>query len=73
MEDHSDRWIVVADYSNHPEAKLAKNLLQSFGIRSQIWSDDCVGLAVGQTVVQGVRLFVTDRDVYESKHILGSW
>jgi hypothetical protein len=72
VKDYADQWVVVAEYSNHSEAELAKNLLHSSGVRSRIWSDDCGGLAIGQMVVQGVRLLVKERDIDESRHILGA-
>jgi len=62
---------MVAEFTNHPLADLTKNLLEQHGIRVTIWSDDCGGLAVGQTFVQRVRLFVPDSDRQAAMDILG--
>jgi hypothetical protein len=55
MAEEKTKWSMVAEFSNHPQADLTKNLLEN-GIRVAIWSDDCGGLAVGQTFIQRVRL-----------------
>ena len=62
---------MVAEFTNHPQAELTKNLLEKHGIRVSIWSDDCGGLAVGQTFIQRVRLFVPDSDRQDAEDILG--
>ena len=62
---------MVAEFINHPQADLAKNLLEKHGITVSIWSDDCGGLAVGQTFIQRVRLFVPDSDQQAAMDILG--
>ena len=64
-------WSKVAEFTNHPQADLAKNLLEKHGIRASIWSDDCGGLAVGQTFIQRVRLFVPDSQHQAALDILG--
>ena len=70
METSSNKWVVVAEFRNHPEAELSRNILTGFGIPCRLWTDDCNGLAVGQTVVQGVRLFVPVSHFEESKRLL---
>lgn len=62
---------MVAEFTNHPQADLAKNLLEKHGISVSIWSDDCGGLAVGQTFIQRVRLFVPNSDRQAALDILG--
>lgn len=62
---------MVAEFTNHPEADLSKTLLEKHGIRVSIWSDDCGGLAVGQTFIQRVRLFVPHSDRQAAMDILG--
>ncbi len=62
---------MVAEFTNHPQAELTKNLLEQHGIRVSVWSDDCGGLAVGQTFIQRVRLFVPDSDKQAATDILG--
>lgn len=62
---------MVTEFTNHPQADLAKNLLQKHGIRVSVWSDDCGGLAGGQTFIQRVRLFVPDSDRQAAMDILG--
>ena len=71
MAKDKDNWSMVAEFTNHPLADLTKNLLEQHGIRVTIWSDDCGGLAVGQTFVQRVRLFVPDSDRQAAIDILG--
>jgi hypothetical protein len=71
MAKDKDNWSMVAEFTNHPQADLTKNLLEQHGIRVTIWSDDCGGLAVGQTFVQRVRLFVPDSDRQAAMDILG--
>jgi hypothetical protein len=73
MAEETDNWSMVAEFTNHPEADLIKNLLEKHGIRVAIWSDDCGGLAVGQTFIQRVRLFVPDSDRQAAMDILGKW
>lgn len=71
MAEETADWSMVAEFTNHPQADLAKNLLQEYGIRVSAWSDDCGGLAVGQTFIQRVRLFVPDSDRQAAMDILG--
>jgi len=70
MQTGGSTWVVVGEFRNHPEAELARNILHGFGIPCRLWSDDCGGLAIGQTVVQGVRLFVPVSYLDESKRLL---
>jgi hypothetical protein len=53
------------------KANFTKNLLEEHGIRVSIWSDDCGGLAAGQTFIQRVKLFVPDSDRQTAIDILG--
>jgi hypothetical protein len=71
MAEDTANWAMVAEFTNHPEADLAKGLLEKHGVRAAIWSDDCGGLAGGQTFIQGVRLFVPDSDRQTAMDILG--
>ena len=71
MKDKTANWSMVAEFIDHPQAELAKNLLEKHGIRVVIWSDDCGGLAGGQTFIQSVRLFVHDSDRQSAMDILG--
>lgn len=70
MDAFSD-WVTVAEFTNHPEAALARNLLEAHGIDVAEWSDDCGGMAVGQTVIQRVRLFVRVSDIDQARDVLG--
>ena len=65
------KWALVAEFTDHPQAQLAKNLLEQHGIPSALWSDDCGGLAGGQTFLQGVRLFVSEEQRPVALGILG--
>jgi hypothetical protein len=67
----SSEWVTVAEFTNHPEAALARNLLEAHGIEVAEWSDDCGGMAVGQTVIQRVRLFVRASDIEPARDMLG--
>jgi len=71
MADETANWSMVAEFTNHPQAELTKNLLEKHGISVAIWSDDCGGLAVGQTFIQRVRLFVPDSARQVAMDILG--
>jgi len=71
MGDSETRWTMIAEFTDHPQAELARNLLEKHGVRAAIWSDDCGGLAGGQTFVQGVRLFVADSESDTAMEILG--
>jgi len=61
---------VIAEYGNHPEAELTVQLLESNGIQSYTHSDDCGGVAGGQTFIHGVQVLVDRRDVKRSREIL---
>jgi hypothetical protein len=39
MAEEMDNWSMVAEFTNHPQADLAKNLLEKHGIRAAVWSD----------------------------------
>ncbi|HUS88391.1 MAG TPA: hypothetical protein VMW91_03310 [Desulfosporosinus sp.] len=62
--------MLLAEFTNHPEAQLAEYVLEKPGVGSRIWSDDCGGVAVGLPAVRGVRLFDTQGDFVGSKSIL---
>ena len=68
---NTDNLSLVAEYTDHPQAELAKNLLENHGILAYLWSDDCGGLAGGQTFVRRVRLFVLESDLAAALDILG--
>lgn len=63
-------WEVIAECGNHPEAELAGKLLESNGIQSITHSDDCGGVAGGQTFIRGVQLLVRRQDLKKAKEIL---
>jgi hypothetical protein len=65
-----DELRIIAEYSNHPEAELAVKLLASHGIRSVTRSDDCGGVAGGQTFILGVQLLVSTKESGRAKEIL---
>lgn len=65
-----DAFEVLWEYSNHAEADLAKGMLESNGIPAFDRSDDCGGMAGGQTFVWGVKLLVNKEDVASAKEIL---
>ena len=73
MEETDQEWGAVAEFTDHPQAELARNLLEKHGIGAALWSDDCGGLAVGQTFIRRVRLFVCDADREAALDILGKY
>ena len=65
-----DDYISVTEFNNHAEAEMAKEQLESSGINSIIHSDDCGGMAGGQTFIRGVQLLVSKSDIIIAKKIL---
>jgi len=65
-----NKFEIIADFNNHAEADLAKGLLESYGIKSIKHSDDCGGIAGGQTFIRGVQLLVPKNDLKKAKEIL---
>ncbi|MBN2322448.1 MAG: DUF2007 domain-containing protein [Spirochaetes bacterium] len=63
--------VVIRVYGNHPEAGLAKSVLEASGISAVISSDDCGGIAGGQTFIRGVRLLVAKRHETRARDVLG--
>ena len=61
---------IIAEYKNHSEAEMARELLESYGIKSMIHSDDCGGIAGGQTFIRGVQLLVYRKDMEKARKIL---
>ena len=61
----------LTNYSTHPEADLAKGLLDSHCIQCVVQSDDCGAIAGGQSFARGVWLLVDKKDVDTAKRILG--
>jgi hypothetical protein len=71
MAEEAPGWMLVAEFTDHPQADLAKSLLAGHGVPAHLWSDDCGGLAGGQTFIQRVRLFVPDSHLQAARQILG--
>jgi hypothetical protein len=71
MAEETVNWYLLAEFTNHPEAELTKTLLEGHGIPVIVWSDDCGGLAAGQTFIQRVKVFVPDSDRQAAMDILG--
>lgn len=71
MIEGKEKWSLVAEFTNHPEADLSRQLLENHGIRVSIWSDDCGEMAGGQTFVQRVRFLVPKSDRQTAMDILG--
>lgn len=63
-------FVIIADFNNHVEADLAKGILDSYGIKAITHSDDCDGIAGGQTFIRGVQLLVSKNDLKKAKEIL---
>lgn len=62
--------VSIAVYRNHPEAELAKSILEENGIPAIISSDDCGGIACGQTFIRGVWLRVMKRHEIRARDLL---
>ena len=67
----SQNWVSIAEFTNHPEAELNRQLLENQGIQVSLWSDDCGEMAGGQTFIQRVRLMVQEPDQKAALNILG--
>jgi hypothetical protein len=67
-----DEVAVAAEFGNHAEAVMAKELLAAHGIASIVHSDDCGGMAGGQTFIRGVQVLVAVTDLKRSNEILHS-
>ncbi len=61
---------ILHEYSNHMEAEIAKGFLTSNGIEAIVHSDDCGGMAGGQTFIRGVKLIVPKNDIQRARQIL---
>ena len=68
----TNKLITIASFSSDFEAEIAKGKLQSSGIRSYIFKDDCGGMRPHMTLTAGVQLKVSDRDCSEAKNVLQS-
>jgi hypothetical protein len=71
MAEEITNWLMVVEFTVHPNAELTKNLLEKHGIRVAIWSDDCGGEAVGQKFIQRIRLLVSDSARHAIMDFLG--
>jgi hypothetical protein len=71
MAEDTVDWHLLAEFTNHPEAELTRTLLEKHGIPVVVRSDDCGGLAGGQTFIQRVRIFVPDTVRQAAMDILG--
>jgi hypothetical protein len=69
--EDSQNWVSVAEFTNHPEAELNRQLLKNHGIDVSIWSDDCGEMAGGQTFIQRVRILVQETDRKAALDLLG--
>ena len=61
---------VLWEYSNHVEAEIAKGILEANRIKVILHSDDCGGMAGGQTFVRGVKLLVPAENIERAKLLL---
>jgi len=66
----TNKLITVASFSSDFEAEIAKGKLQSLGIESFIFKDDCGGMRPHMLLTAGVQLKVSDRDFSEARNIL---
>lgn len=66
----TNKLITVASFSSDFEAEIARGKLQSYGIDSFIFKDDCGGMRPHMTLTAGVQLKVTDQNRLEAKNIL---
>ena len=62
--------ITVASFNSDFEAEIAKGKLQSSGIDSFIFKDDCGGMRPHMLLTAGVQLKVSEQDWSEAKNIL---
>ena len=66
----TNKLITVASFSSDFEAEISRGKLQSSGIDSFIFKDDCGGMRPHMLLTAGVQLKVNERDFSEAKNIL---
>ena len=59
----TNKLITIASFSSDFEAEIAKGKLQSSGIESFIFKDDCGGMRPHMLLTAGVQLKVIERDL----------
>ena len=62
--------VMIAEYSSELEAEMAKAQLEAEGISSWILKDDAGGMQPQLQYVEGVKLFVDEKNVEEALGIL---
>lgn len=63
--------VVVKTFLHRYEAEMAKNLLETKGIKSMIFADDCGGIRPNMPFGSAITLSVLKVDLKKTKKILG--
>ena len=66
----TNKLTTIASFSSDFEAEIAKGKLQSSGIDSFIFKDDCGGMRPHMLLTAGVQLKVIERDLPEARNVL---
>ncbi len=70
MSSQSDDLVVVASFSNRPEADLARGALEAAGIDAVVRSDDTGAMRPHMAWSRGVEIIVRVEDVDHAREIL---
>jgi len=66
----TNKLTTIASFSSDFEAEIARGKLQSSGIDSFIFKDDCGGMRPHMLLTAGVQLKVSERDSSEARNVL---
>ncbi len=67
---NQDNFVVVKICESHLEADLAKAYLESEGIETIILSDDAGGMLPTLSMLNGVRVLVPEKSLFQAQNIL---
>jgi hypothetical protein len=68
--NNTDKLPVVKTFSSRMEAELAKSYLESFGIKTEISSDDAGQSIISLQGARGVKLFTSQKNVEKARRLL---
>ena len=68
--DDTDKLPVVETFSSRMEAEVAKSYLESFGIKTEISSDDAGQSIVSLQGARGVKLLTSQKNVKKARSLL---
>ncbi|PIU28942.1 MAG: hypothetical protein COT09_03455 [Candidatus Hydromicrobium americanum] len=65
-----DRLSVVKVFNSRIEAEIAKSYLESFGIKTEIFSDDAGQSIASLQSIRGVKLLTNRKDLQKARRLL---